>query len=49
MKCLKKSLLRELDQSDLDKKFAELNQLSKEKDAAEAELNKILVRISNLR
>ena len=34
--------MRDLDQSDLDKKFAELNQLSKEKDAAEAELNKIL-------
>ena len=34
--------MRDLDQSDLDKKFAELNQLSKDKDAAEAELNKIL-------
>jgi hypothetical protein len=39
---LKKIALRDLDQSDLDKKFAELNQLSKEKDAAEAELAKIL-------
>ncbi len=39
---LKKIVLRDLDQSDLDKKFAELNQLSMDKDAAEAELNKIL-------
>jgi hypothetical protein len=39
---LKKIALRDLDQSDLDKKFAELNQLSKEKDVAEAELTKIL-------
>ncbi len=39
---LKKISMRELDQSDLDKKFAELGQLSKDKDAAEAELNKIL-------
>jgi hypothetical protein len=39
---LKKIALRDLDQSDLDKKFAELNQLSKEKDAAEVELAKIL-------
>jgi hypothetical protein len=39
---LKRIALRELDQSELDKKFAELNQLSKDKDAAEAELNKIL-------
>ena len=39
---LKKIALRDLDQSDLDKKFAELNQLSKEKDAAEGELAKIL-------
>jgi len=34
--------LRQLDQSDLDKKFAELNQLNKDKEAAEAELAKIL-------
>ena len=40
---LKKIVMRDLDQSDLDKKFAELNQLSMDKDAAEAELNKILV------
>jgi hypothetical protein len=39
---LKKIVMRDLDQSDLDKKFAELSQLSKDKDAAEAELNKIL-------
>jgi hypothetical protein len=39
---LKRIALRDLDQSDLDKKFAELNQLSKEKDIAEAELAKIL-------
>ncbi len=39
---LKKIVMRDLDQSDLDKKFAELNQLSMDKDAAEAELNKIL-------
>ena len=39
---LKKIALRELDQSDLDKKFAELNELNKQKEAAEAELNKIL-------
>jgi hypothetical protein len=39
---LKKIALRDFDQSDLDKKFAELNELSKEKDAAEAELAKIL-------
>jgi chromosome segregation ATPase len=39
---LKKIVMRDLDQSDLDKKFAELSQLSMDKDAAEAELNKIL-------
>lgn len=39
---LKKIVMRDLDQSDLDKKFAELNQLGVDRDAAEAELNKIL-------
>lgn len=39
---LKKIVMRDLDQSDSDKKFAELSQLSMDKDAAEAELNKIL-------
>jgi hypothetical protein len=39
---LKKIIMRDLDQSDLDKKFAELTQLSMDRDAAEADLNKIL-------
>lgn len=39
---LKKILMRTYDQSELDKKFAEVNQMGKDKDACEAELNRIL-------
>ena len=40
---LKKILMRAYDQSELDQKFAVLDKLGKTKDAAEAELNTILV------
>jgi uncharacterized protein YlzI (FlbEa/FlbD family) len=39
---LKKILMRTYDQSELDQKFADLDKLGKDKDAAEAELNTIL-------
>jgi hypothetical protein len=40
---LRKILMRTYDQSELDNKFQELENLSKDKDASEAELNTILV------
>ena len=40
---LKKILMRTYDQSGLDQKFVDLDKLGKDKDAAEAELNTILV------
>ena len=39
---LKKILMRNYDQSELDQKFQELDQLGKDKDAVEEEVNKIL-------